>query len=118
MLALRKVLKVMEPSLLSPRVRFGAFEVDLQTGELFKHSRKVKLQTQSFLILASLLASDPSKLPFAARGPLRLRVNKRVNERRESREEKSAGLRFASVFSSNGSVWVFDFLCHETKNPN
>ena len=45
----------MEPSPLSPRVRFAAFEVDLQTGELFKHSRKIKLQTQSFLILASLL---------------------------------------------------------------
>ncbi len=45
----------MEPSPLSHRVRFAAFEVDLQTGELFKHSRKIKLQTQSFLILASLL---------------------------------------------------------------
>jgi len=45
----------MEPSPLSPRVRFAAFEVDLQTGELFKHGRKIKLQTQSFLILASLL---------------------------------------------------------------
>src|SRR5215472_11826214 len=45
----------MEPSPLSPRVRFGAFELNLHTGELFKHSRKIKLQTQSFLILASLL---------------------------------------------------------------
>ena len=45
----------MEPSPLSPHVRFAAFELNLQTGELFKHSRKIKLQTQSFLILASLL---------------------------------------------------------------
>src|SRR5215470_3395078 len=45
----------MQPSPLSPRVRFAAFEVDLQTGELFKHGRKIKLQTQSFLVLASLL---------------------------------------------------------------
>src|SRR5215469_6591043 len=45
----------MEPSPLPPRVRFAAFEVDFQTGELFKHSRKIKLQTQSFLILTSLL---------------------------------------------------------------
>src|SRR5215472_13244872 len=45
----------MEPSPPSPRVRFSAFEVDLQTGELFKHGRKIKLQTQSFLVLASLL---------------------------------------------------------------
>ncbi len=45
----------MELDRLSPRVRFAAFELNLQTGELFKHSRKIKLQAQSFLILASLL---------------------------------------------------------------
>src|SRR5260370_37942910 len=45
----------MQPSLPSSRVRFGAFELNLQSGELFKHGRKIKLQTQSFLILASLL---------------------------------------------------------------
>lgn len=45
----------MDPSPPSPRVRFGAFELNLQSGELFKHSRKIRLQTQSFLILASLL---------------------------------------------------------------
>lgn len=39
----------------SPRVRFTAFELNLQTGELFKHGRKLRLQTQSFVILASLL---------------------------------------------------------------
>jgi TolB-like protein len=51
----------MEPGPLSPRIRFAAFEVDLQTGELFKHSRRIKLQTQSFLILASLL-EKPGKV--------------------------------------------------------
>src|SRR5713101_498050 len=45
----------MQPSPSSPRVRFGAFELNLQSGELFKHGRRIKLQTQSFLILASLL---------------------------------------------------------------
>src|SRR5215469_1040608 len=45
----------MQPSPPSPPVRFGAFELNLQSGELFKHGRKIKLQTQSFLILASLL---------------------------------------------------------------
>jgi TolB-like protein/Tfp pilus assembly protein PilF len=45
----------MQPSPPSPRVRFGAFELNLQSGELFKHGRRIKLQTQSFLILASLL---------------------------------------------------------------
>jgi TolB-like protein/Flp pilus assembly protein TadD len=37
------------------RVRFGGFELNLQTGELFKRGRKIKLQIQSFLILTSLL---------------------------------------------------------------
>src|SRR5215469_7176189 len=45
----------MQPSPPSPPVRFGPFELNLQSGELFKHGRKIKLQTQSFLILASLL---------------------------------------------------------------
>lgn len=37
------------------RVRFGAFEVDLRTGEVRKHGLKIKLQDQPFQILALLL---------------------------------------------------------------
>jgi len=37
------------------KVRFGGFELNLQTGELFKRGRKIRLQIQSFLILRSLL---------------------------------------------------------------
>src|SRR5579864_3510397 len=37
------------------RIRFGAFEVDLRSGELRKHGLKVKLQVQPFQILALLL---------------------------------------------------------------
>jgi len=41
----------------SPRVlRFEAFEVDLQAGELYKKGLKIKLQEQPFQILAMLLA--------------------------------------------------------------
>src|SRR5215469_12099775 len=36
-------------------VRFGAFEVDLQAGQLRKNGRKVKLQDQPFQILVCLL---------------------------------------------------------------
>ena len=35
--------------------RFGAFEVDLRSGELRKHGMKIKLQVQPFQILALLL---------------------------------------------------------------
>ena len=37
------------------RVRFGAFEVNLRSGELRKHGLKIKLQDQPFQILALLL---------------------------------------------------------------
>lgn len=37
------------------RVRFGAFEADLRSGELRKHGLKIKLQDQPFHILALLL---------------------------------------------------------------
>jgi TolB-like protein/DNA-binding winged helix-turn-helix (wHTH) protein/Flp pilus assembly protein TadD len=36
-------------------VRFGAFEIDLRTGELRKHGIRIKLQDQPFQILALLL---------------------------------------------------------------
>jgi DNA-binding winged helix-turn-helix (wHTH) protein len=36
-------------------VRFGAFELDLHTGELHKHGLKIKLQDQPFQILVMLL---------------------------------------------------------------
>lgn len=36
-------------------VRFGAFEVDLRSGELHKHGRRIKLQDQPFQVLALLL---------------------------------------------------------------
>jgi Tol biopolymer transport system component/DNA-binding winged helix-turn-helix (wHTH) protein len=46
----------MEESLSSPRiVRFGAYEVDLRSGELRKNGLKTKLQEQPFQVLAMLL---------------------------------------------------------------
>jgi DNA-binding winged helix-turn-helix (wHTH) protein len=36
-------------------VRFGTFEVNLQTGELRKQGQKLKLQEQPFQVLAALL---------------------------------------------------------------
>ena len=37
------------------RISFGAFELDRQTGELFKHGTKLKLQGQPIAVLALLL---------------------------------------------------------------
>lgn len=45
----------MEPTARNHRTRFGAFEVDLRSGELHKHGIHLKLQDQPFRVLALLL---------------------------------------------------------------
>src|SRR6266849_9734557 len=45
----------MEATARNHRTRFGAFEVDLHSGELHKHGIRLKLQDQPFHILALLL---------------------------------------------------------------
>ena len=45
----------MEATARTRRVRFGAFEVDLRSGELYKHGIHLKLQDQPFQVLAFLL---------------------------------------------------------------
>ena len=75
------------------RLRFGVFEVDLESGELRKQGLKLKLQDQPFQILAALL-ERPGEI--VAREDLRQRlgasdafgdfdhlVNKAVNKIRE-----------------------------------
>ena len=42
-------------------VRFGVFEVDLETGELRKHGVRLRLQEKPFQILAALL-ERPNRL--------------------------------------------------------
>jgi TolB-like protein/DNA-binding winged helix-turn-helix (wHTH) protein len=43
------------------RIRFGVFEADLRTAELFKHGRKVRLRQQPFQVL-SMLLEHPGEL--------------------------------------------------------
>ena len=46
----------MIPTVESPsRVLFGLFEADLQTGELWKAGKRIKIQSQPFKVLAALL---------------------------------------------------------------
>ena len=45
----------MESTDLHRKTRFGAFEVDLRSGEVHKHGRRLKLQDQPFRVLALLL---------------------------------------------------------------
>jgi len=45
----------MEATARTRRTRFGAFEVDLRSGDLYKHGVRLKLQDQPFQVLALLL---------------------------------------------------------------
>jgi eukaryotic-like serine/threonine-protein kinase len=45
----------MEATARTRRMRFGAFEVDLRSGELYKHGIRLKLQDQPFQVLVLLL---------------------------------------------------------------
>lgn len=45
------------------RIRFGAFEVDLGSGELFKHGIRIKVQDQPFQILTTLLERPGELIP-------------------------------------------------------
>jgi eukaryotic-like serine/threonine-protein kinase len=45
----------MEATARTRRMRFGAFEVDLRSGEVYKHGIRLKLQDQPFQVLALLL---------------------------------------------------------------
>jgi DNA-binding response OmpR family regulator len=45
----------MEAPARTRRTRFGAFEVDLRSGEVHKHGIRLKLQDQPFHVLAILL---------------------------------------------------------------
>src|SRR6202158_1644391 len=53
------------------RTRFGAFELDLRSGELYKHGIRLKLQDQPFQVLA-LLLEHPSEV--VTREALRLKL--------------------------------------------
>jgi TolB-like protein/DNA-binding winged helix-turn-helix (wHTH) protein/Tfp pilus assembly protein PilF len=45
------------------RIRFGAFEVDLSSSEVFKHGIRIKLQDQPFQILTILLERPGEMIP-------------------------------------------------------
>jgi len=51
----------MEATARTRRTRFGAFELDLRSGELYKHGIRLKLQDQPFQVLA-LLLEHPSEM--------------------------------------------------------
>ena len=97
-----------EATLASRRVRFGVFEANLQTGELSKQGRRLRLQEQPFQLLA-LLLERPGAL--VTREQLRSRlwpqttvdfdhgVNKAISKLRDALGDSASNPRFVDALA-------------------
>ncbi|MBV8570490.1 MAG: winged helix-turn-helix domain-containing protein [Acidobacteriaceae bacterium] len=100
----------------APRVRFGAFEVDLRSGEIFRYGSKLKLQNQPFQVLAVLL-EHPGEL--VTREELRNRLwpkdtfvdfdcglNKAINGLRSVLRDRAKRPRFIETLPHRGYRFI------------
>src|SRR6516162_7637377 len=99
------------------RLRFGIFEVDLQTGELTKQGKRLKLQEQPFQLLAMLL-ERPGELVTRLELSTRLwpqtnvdfdhGLNKAVGKIREALGDSSENPRFIETVARRGYRFLAD----------
>jgi DNA-binding winged helix-turn-helix (wHTH) protein len=100
----------------SPTIRFGAFELDLRTGELRKAGRKVRIQEQPLCVLVSLL-ERPGEL--VTRDELRKKLwqpdtfvdfdtglNKAITKIREVLADSAASPRFVETLPKRGYRFI------------
>jgi TolB-like protein/DNA-binding winged helix-turn-helix (wHTH) protein/Flp pilus assembly protein TadD len=106
------------------RVRFGVFELDLRTGELWKRGLRIRLQEQPFQVLAMLL-EKPRQL--VTREDLRQRLwtadtfvdfdhglNKAINKIRGALGDAAASPRFIETVARRGYRFIADVASVET----
>jgi len=99
-------------------LRFGAFELDVQTGELRKQGVRIRLQEQPLRILQMLLAS-PGRL--VSREELRAALwpnnsyvdfdqglNRAINKLREALGDSAEGPRFIETLARRGYRFLAD----------
>src|SRR6202046_5472990 len=105
---------LMSPLIESPsRVTFGLFEADLQTGELWKAGKRIKIQSQPFKVLATLL-EHPGEV--VTREDLQLRLwgkdttvdfehslGTAINKIREALGDSADNSRFVETLARPGS---------------
>ena len=112
----RKVRKTVNDSLQpSHRVRFGLFEVDLRTGELWRSGRKLKLTGQPFSVLAMLL-ERPGEVITREEVQRRLwpdtfvdvdhNLNTAINKLRETLADSAEKPRFVETLSRRGYRFI------------
>jgi Tol biopolymer transport system component/DNA-binding winged helix-turn-helix (wHTH) protein len=105
------------------RTAFGLFEVDLQTGELWKAGRRIKIQTQPFKVLEALL-ERPGEI--VTREDLQLRVwgpdttvdfdhsiGTAINKIREALGDSADNPRFIETLARRG----YRFIAPVTRPP-
>ena len=97
-------------------IRFGAFEIDLESGELRKHGLKIKLREQSFQIL-TLLLERPGQV--VTREELQRKLwasdtfvdfdrglNKAINRLREALGDSAEAPRFVETLPKRGYRFI------------
>jgi TolB-like protein/DNA-binding winged helix-turn-helix (wHTH) protein/Tfp pilus assembly protein PilF len=101
----------------SARLRFGLFEADVQTGELWKQGERLRLQEQPFQLLVSLL-EKPGEV--VTREELRSKLwpqttvdfdhglNKAVSKIREALGDSSENPRFVETVARRGYRFLAD----------
>ena len=98
------------------RIRFGAFEVDLRSGELFRDGQRIPLPNQSFLALSALL-EQPGQL--VSREALRARLwpdnrvvefeqglNAIINRLRDALGDSAGNARFIETLPRRGYRFI------------
>ena len=107
----------MSPTVESPtRVLFGLFEADLQTGELWKAGKRIKIQSQPFKVLTALL-ERPGEI--VTREELQLRVwgkdtivdfdhslGTAINKIREALSDTADNPRFVETLARRGYRFI------------
>lgn len=107
----------MVPTVESPsRVLFGLFEADLQTGELWKAGKRIKIQSQPFKVLTALL-ERPGEI--VTREDLQLRVwgkdtivdfdhslGTAINKIREALGDSAENPRFVETLARRGYRFI------------
>ena len=104
----------MQEARIRGRVRFGVFEADLRSGELWKGGSKIRLQEQPFQVLALLLERRGE---IVTRDELRNRLwtadtfvdfdhglNKAINKIRETLGDSAISPRFIETVARRGNA--------------
>lgn len=110
------------------RTRFGAFDVDLRSGEMHKHGIRLKLQDQPFQVLSLLLEHEGD---VVTREELRQKLwpgdtfvdfdnglNSAIKKLRTVLGDSAEHPRFIETLPRRGYRWLAPIECHRDISPS